>query len=145
MNEQVTMQTKGLTQDKDGIWGIWRTLPRLGRTFIHVGETGKDAARRRITELLNTPIGKEKKNPQKQYSNGMTAQEFAIWYDKLGEYKRDGYFDVTRNGEIYIPIENKIIITSGTYEKPIAKKVLVFKNEERLIAFLKRNRGLGHQ
>ena len=52
MNKEVTMQTKGITQDKNGDYGIWRNVKRVGRLFIRVGETGEQAVARYTRELL---------------------------------------------------------------------------------------------
>ena len=53
MDKKVTMQTKGITQDEDGYYGIWRTIKRVGKLFIRVGETANEAVARRTKELLS--------------------------------------------------------------------------------------------
>lgn len=62
----------------------------------------------------------------------LTKQEFAQWYDKLGEIKRGGFVDKRKNGDTYIKIGNKIAVTGGSYEKPILRRVFEFHNEEEL-------------
>ena len=73
-------------------------------------------------------------------SETLTKKEFAVWYKKLGEIKRGGYVDKMSNGNKLIPIGNKIVVTSGTYEKPKAKMVFEFENEERMFDYVNRKR-----
>lgn len=56
--EEITMQTKGITQDKEGYYGVWRTGKREGKYFIRVGETAEQAISRKIKYLLSQPIKK---------------------------------------------------------------------------------------
>ena len=137
MDKVVTMQSKGITQDKDGKWGIWRTLPQWGKIFIFVGETAETAIKRRRRELLAMP---PKQYKVTIYQDGTTNIDLAMWYQKLGEYKRGGYFDMSANGDIYIPIGNKLIVTGGTYEAPIRKKVIFFKDEEDMFEWIQDRR-----
>lgn len=64
MDKKVTMNTKGVTQDDSGNYGIWRTVKRVGKIFIRVGETANDAVARKTKELLSMPISKLKKQAQ---------------------------------------------------------------------------------
>lgn len=74
MDKKVTMQTKGVTQDKDGNYGIWRTVKRVGKIFIRVGETGKDAVERYTKELLSMPISKLTKKAQKRVYENISSK-----------------------------------------------------------------------
>ena len=76
MNKVVTMETEGVTQDKNGEYGIWRTIKRVGKIFIHVGETGEQAVARYTRELLAMPTKKLKKKAQT--TELITAQERKI-------------------------------------------------------------------
>lgn len=59
--EEITMQTKGLTQDNEGYYGVWRTGKREGKYFIRVGETAEQAVARKIKYLMSIPLPKLKK------------------------------------------------------------------------------------
>ena len=74
MKTAVTMKTKGVTQDKDGNYGIWRTVKRVGKIFIRVGETGEDAVARYTKELLSMPISKLKKKAQKRVYENISSK-----------------------------------------------------------------------
>ena len=74
MKTAVTMKTKGVTQDKDGNYGIWRTVERIGKVFIRVGETGEDAVARYTKELLSMPISKLKKKAQKRVYENISSK-----------------------------------------------------------------------
>ena len=65
MDKKVTMNTKGVTQDDSGNYGIWRTVKRVGKIFIRVGETANDSVARKTKELLAMPISKLKKQAQR--------------------------------------------------------------------------------
>lgn len=67
----------------------------------------------------------------------ISRREFAIWYQKIGEIQNGIIFHKNKNGDAYIPVDNKIIITSGTYEKPKIEKILVFNSENELYMFLR--------
>ena len=58
----------------------------------------------------------------------LTKQELAIWYEKIGEIKRGYYFKKTSMGEYLIPVKNKVVFTSGTYENPIDKRIVTFSS-----------------
>ena len=60
------MQTKGVTQDENGNFGIWRTIKKIGKIFIQVGETSNDAVARKTKEWLSMSIDKLKKQQAKQ-------------------------------------------------------------------------------
>ena len=68
------MHTKGITQDDAGNYGIWRTVRKVGKIFIRVGETGHEAVSRKMQELLNTPIDKLKKQAQKPYQESLDSK-----------------------------------------------------------------------
>ena len=67
----------------------------------------------------------------------LTKQELAIWYEKIGEIKRGYWCPKLINGHYLIPVKNKVIFTSGTYEEPEIGKLLRFSNEYEVIIFLK--------
>lgn len=71
----------------------------------------------------------------------LSKKEFAVWYQKIGEIKRGGHVDTMSNGYKLIPIGNKIVVTSGTYEKPKAKGVLVFPSEDEMFNGLEELKG----
>lgn len=75
---------------------------------------------------------------QKTRNTSLSKKEFAVWYQKIGEIKRGGHVDTMSNGDKLIPIGNKIVVTSGTYEKPKSKIVFEFKNEEKMFENLEK-------
>ena len=40
------------------------------------------------------------------------------------------------NGDKLVPIDNKIAVTTGSYEKPKLKMVLEFKSEENMFSWI---------
>lgn len=74
MDKKVTMNTKGVTQDDDGNYGIWRTVKRVGKLFIRVGETTEEAVARKTKELLAMPISKLKKKAQRPYQERIESK-----------------------------------------------------------------------
>lgn len=73
-------------------------------------------------------------------ANTLTKKEFAIWYKKIGEIERGGCVAENLNGDKLIPIENKLAVTSGTYEAPELVAVVAFKSEDEMYFWLS-NRG----
>ncbi|MBP3495506.1 MAG: hypothetical protein J6K52_04795 [Clostridia bacterium] len=65
----------------------------------------------------------------------LSKQEWALWYKAIGEIKR-GMYVPTKSGKKLIEINNKIVVTSGTYVKPYAEYVLEFDNWEDVEEFL---------
>ena len=64
----------------------------------------------------------------KQNKSQLTSQEWAIWYKAVAENKALGYWaEETSTGNAILKVENKnshkLVITSGTFEKPKAKKI----------------------
>ena len=92
---------------------------------IHKGQTREQAM---LTFLSDAEGGEPfAKKPE---NKTLSKKEFAVWYQKIGEIKRGGYVDKMSNGDKLIPIDNKIVITSGTYDKPKLNRVLNFPSEE---------------
>lgn len=85
MKTAVTMKTKGVTQDKDGNYGIWRTIKSVGKVFIRVGETGEDAVARYTKELLSMPISKLKKKAQKRVYENISSKVM----DKISSIRKE--------------------------------------------------------
>ncbi len=75
---------------------------------------------------------------QKLKRSSLSKKEFAVWYQKLGEIKRGGHVDTMSNSDKLIPIGNKIVVTSGTYEDPKAKIVFEFESEEKMFENLEK-------
>ena len=88
------------------------------------GRYTKESKRAEAERIYDTTISTQKAK------NTLTKQEFAIWYQKIGEIKRGFNVARNKNGEMLIPIGNKIVITSGTYENPIARRVFLFASDE---------------
>ena len=75
-------------------------------------------------------------------SNGvhLSKSEWATWYHTIGEIER-GMWVPSHAGTMYMPVNDKIILTGGTYSKPIVKKVFVFDSSESVEEFLRMNFG----
>lgn len=74
MDKKVTMNTKGITKDDSGNYGIWRTVKKVGKIFIRVGETTNEAVARKTKEWLNTPISELKKQAQRPYQEKLDSK-----------------------------------------------------------------------
>ena len=96
MDKKVTMNTKGVTQDDSGNYGIWRTVRKVGKIFIHVGETGHEAVSRKMQELLNTPIEQLKNQVQKPLKEKLRPKVM----DKISSVRNE----LEQNGSAYVRI-----------------------------------------
>ena len=96
MDKKVTMNTKGVTQDDDGNYGIWRTVKRVGKLFIRVGETTEEAVARKTKELLAMPISKLKKTAQKSVKARLRSKVM----DKLSTIRNE----LEQNGSAIVTI-----------------------------------------
>ena len=84
-------------------------------------------------EIETAPKYKEKKVDKKS----LTSQEWALWYKAVAENKAQGYWaEELSDGTAILKVENgnnhKLIITSGTFEKPKANAVYSFKNADEM-------------
>ena len=68
----------------------------------------------------------------------LTRQEFAKWYQALGDIQRGMFCHKDDNGNKMIVIGKKLVFASGSYANPKIKKVMSFKHEEEIEEFLKR-------
>ena len=73
--------------------------------------------------------------PKRQNSSGLTKKEWAEWYRAIGEIKR-GMYVISDNGQKLIQIGRKIVFTEGTYEDPIAVRVVSFNTVRAADNFL---------
>ena len=96
MDKKVTMNTKGVTQDDDGNYGIWRTVKRVGKLFIRVGETTEEAVARKTKELLAMLISKLKKTAQKSVKARLRSKVM----DKLSTIRNE----LEQNGSAIVTI-----------------------------------------
>jgi hypothetical protein len=71
----------------------------------------------------------------------LTRNEFAMWYKKIGEIESGGYVDTLENGNMLVRVNNKIAITSGTYEDPKLIRVIEFSDEDSLSDYIEYMRG----
>ena len=77
----------------------------------------------KITKALNTYANKRK-------SPNVTNQEWALWYKAIGDIELGVRYEPEQDGKTYIRINNKIFITSGTYQNPIAESVITCNSIE---------------
>lgn len=67
----------------------------------------------------------------------LTSQEFAKWYQALGDIQRGMFCHKDDNGNKMIVIGKKIVISSGSYTNPRIETVITFNSEEKLEEYLK--------
>lgn len=64
----------------------------------------------------------------------LNKQEWAMYYQRLGDIKRGGYVDTLPGGDMLIPIETNqrgvIIISKGAYGKEKVKSIHTFKDKD---------------
>ena len=70
-------------------------------------------------------------------NSNLSKQEWALWYKAVAENKALGYWsEELGDGTAVLKIENdnahKIVITSGTFEKPKANAVYSFSSSDEL-------------
>lgn len=116
------------------------------------GQTNKQSAPKENAKKENVayattkdtlPFADNKRSASSNPSN-LTKKEFAIWYKKIAEIERGGYVDRSPSGDMYILIDNKIAITSGTYVKPELKETIEFENEDAMFDGLQELKGNKH-
>lgn len=66
----------------------------------------------------------------------LSKKEYRLWCDAIGEIEQGKRYEISQNGKTYIPIGNKMLVTSGTYVKPILEDVLEFESQADLDVFL---------
>ena len=96
MDKKVTMQTDGITQDEQGNYGIWRTVRKVGKIFIRVGETGREAVDRSLQEWLHAPVDKLKKQAQKPLKERLRPKVM----DKISTVRNE----LEKNGKAIVTI-----------------------------------------
>ena len=112
---RVTLKTKGLTKDKNGNLGIWRTAKRKGRFFIRVGETADEAFSRTVKELLDEPIDALKQKSKSNRNDNIVSlifdkisivnemlKESEIAYIKIAGVNYIYYLEINRDYEYKI-------------------------------------------
>lgn len=75
--------------------------------------------------------------------SSLTSQEWALWYKVVAENKKLGYWaEELPNGDAILKAENKgthkLVITSGTFDKPKAEAVYSFNNSDDMNDTLER-------
>lgn len=80
-------------------------------------------------------------NKLKVKSSDMTKQEWALWYKAVADNKKLGYWaEELPNGDALLRVEtnssSKLVVTSGTFERPKAKTIFEFDNADDLIYFI---------
>ena len=95
--------------------------------------TSEELSELETQEIEDTPKYEEKKVDKKS----LTSQEWALWYKAVAENKALGYWaEELSDGTAILKVENgnnhKLIITSGSFEKPKANAVYSFKNANEM-------------
>ena len=94
-------------------------------------EKGKgNTKQQKITKALNTYANKRK-------SPNVTNQEWALWYNAIGDIELGVRYEPEKDGNKYITIGNKIFVTTGTYAKPVLNRVIEFDSLDDLDDFIK--------
>ena len=73
---------------------------------------------------------KQSRNTNKRQDFNISSVEWRIYFKKLGELKSKYGAEYMNDGEIPpIKIDNKILLSSGTFEKPVVYEVLEIHEE----------------
>ena len=82
-------------------------------------------------------------NTREQNTLNLSKQDWARLYEKLGEIKRGGAVIRTSKGDMIIPLHKmsdgdtvKLVFIGGTYERPNARRVLRFIDEDEMNDFI---------
>lgn len=103
-----------------------------------VGEGKTYRQNARYSEILADDRKRENQRPNVK----LTSQEWAMFYERIGKIKKEGHYTAqTAAGDMLIPIEtrdsNVLIIAGGTYQKPVVKLALRFKNQDAMYSIIK--------
>ena len=104
-----------------------------GKSCPYDKMSSKELSKMAKQEIETAPKYEEKKVDKKS----LTSQEWALWYKAVSENKALGYWaEKLSDGTAILKVENgnnhKLIITSGTFEKPKANAVCSFKNANEM-------------
>jgi hypothetical protein len=75
--------------------------------------------------------------PNKEKKVNLSKQEWAMWYSAIGEIKRGMWCPESEAGYL-IKINNKVMLTAGTYSSPKLLSCTVFDSEEEADEFIER-------
>lgn len=87
--------------------------------FTDKGKSSSKEQKTKLSQALNTYANKRK-------SPTVSKQEWALWYKAIGDIERGERYETTNDGKTYIQINNKIFITSGTYNMPKAEQIIEY-------------------
>ncbi len=97
--------------------------------FIDKEKSSSNGRKQKFSKALNTYANKRK-------SPTVTNQEWALWYKAIGDIERGERYEPTNDGKTYIPIDNKVFVTSGTYVKPNLETVIEFDSIDEMDDFI---------
>lgn len=101
----------------------------------------KDGKFCRVNHLGEKVVDKNSKSDtiKKKKSNvSLTKQEWAMWYEKIGEIKRECFFHCSPKGCYYLPIKNKLVVTQYNYVSPKVVEIFEFEDENKVHEYLSR-------
>lgn len=120
-----------LHSDKDGKFVSKGNGAEVKATLDRISNIG--GKRTGLPEDVNEE--KNSKDETEFSTDKITKQEWAMWYHSIGEIKRGMWCPKSKEGYL-IEVGNKIFVTTGTYTKPKAKKVIFFKSDFTLQQYL---------
>lgn len=104
-----------------------------GKSCPYDKMTSEELSELATQEIETAPKYKEKKVDKKS----LTSQEWALWYKAVAENKAQGYWaEELSDGTAILKVENgnnhKMVLTSGTFDKPEVKAVYSFSSSDAL-------------
>ena len=67
----------------------------------------------------------------------VSKQQWARFYEKIGEIKRNYFVATDEEGNWYIHVDNLLFIAMPKYENPKCKEIYKFSTEQALLDYLK--------
>lgn len=97
--------------------------------FTEKGKSGAKGRKQKLSQALNTYANKRK-------SPAVTDREWSLWYKAIGDIELGVRYEPEQDGKTYIPIGNKVFVTSGTYVKPNLETVIEFDSTDEMDDFI---------
>ena len=101
--------------------------------------TGQGTTYRQNTDYSKI-LADDKKQEHAKKKVELTSQEWAMFYERMGDIKRGDHVDKLPNGDIIIPIETKermvLVIASGKYGKEKFKLAISYRDRDYMYDLL---------
>ena len=101
--------------------------PRVPKGNSNGGQWVRAEAFEAALEKYSSPSEYEIFHPVGRRFPGISKKEWALWYSAIADIKRGMWYPIFEEDYV-IRVENKIFITSGTFEMPILVSVYKFNS-----------------